>query len=130
MATWSDVAQYLRSNYKIAEDNGTLLRLSFSLDDGRSQDIIVARGTMGSTSEEFAVIASFFAVAREVDIDAVLREASEYVVGGIVQYAEKLAVRHAVPLANLDLSELTGPFELVLLTADALEAKYTGTDRN
>ncbi len=112
MATWNDVANYLRGKYKIAEDGGTILRLNFELSGGRSQQVLVGRSTMDAINDEFAQIASTFARVDSVDLSAVLREAGEYVVGGVVAYGDMLAVRHTVPLANLDLNEFEGPFEL------------------
>ncbi|MCF6389372.1 hypothetical protein L2K20_20560 [Mycobacterium sp. MBM] len=129
MANWNHVADYLRRNFKISDDQGDFLSLLFDVGGGRSQIVTVSKGSMSATDEEFAVIASPIADARAVNIQAVLEEAAEYVVGGVVKHGDSLAYKHAVPLANLDLSELTGPLELVLKSADYMEAKFTGADR-
>ncbi len=130
MASWDDLADYLRRNYKIAEDSGTLLRLVFTLNDDRSQEVVVTRGSMASSPQEWAMIVSFFAELSAVrDVSALLVEASEYVVGGVVQYGPRLAVRHSVPLATLDIDEFLEPFNLTLKTADLLEQKFGIGDR-
>lgn len=129
MSNWNDVADYLRKNFRISDDQGDFLSLLFDVGRGRSQLVTVSKGSMSATDEEFAVIASPIADARAVNIQAVLEEAAEYVVGGVVKHGDSLAYKHAVPLANLDLSELTGPLELVLKSADYMEAKFTGADR-
>ncbi len=130
MASWNDLADYLRRNYKIAEDTGTLLRLTFALNGNRTQEVLVARGSMPSSDQEWAMIVSFFAEFSAIrDISALLVEASEYVVGGVVQYGSQLAYRHSVPLATLDIDEFLEPFDLTIKTADALEQKFGIGDR-
>lgn len=84
---------------------------------------------MDATDEEFAVIASPIADARVTNLSSLLEEAADYVVGGVVKIGDTLALRHAVPLSNLDLSELMGPMDLVMNAADLMESKFTGTDR-
>ena len=129
MANWNDVANYLRQNFKINRDEGDVLSLLFDVGGDRSQLVMVSKGSMNITDEEFAVIASPIAEARTVNIQTVLEEAAEYVVGGVVKIGDSLALKHAVPLANLDISELVGPMNLVLKAADQMEATFTGADR-
>ncbi|WNG81144.1 hypothetical protein C6A86_023590 [Mycobacterium sp. ITM-2016-00316] len=129
MANWNDVAGYLRQNFKIKQDSDTFLTLVFDVGGGRSQLVMVSHGSMDATDEEFAIIASPIADARITNIPALLDEAADYVVGGVVKVGETLALRHAVPLSNLDLNELMGPLELVMTAADHMESKFTGADR-
>lgn len=130
MARWDELASYLRNNYTIAKDEGTLLVMRFDVGHGRSQDVMVSRGHMDASNQEWASIASGFAEISAVDdVSAVLREASEYVVGGVVAYGSTLAFRHVVPLATLDIEEFTEPFALVMRTADALEQVFGLSDR-
>lgn len=127
MAKWEDLRSYIRITYKVAEDDGTFLRLVFGVGEGRSQIVVVAQSTTGSGSE-FATIASPFAEVGQVDIDTVLSTMADYVVGGVVAYGQTYMVRHSVPLADLDPEEFDGPLRLVLSTADVLEAKFLGSD--
>jgi len=125
MATWDEFADYVRRSYKIAKDEGTFMVLSFDLGGGRSQNVMLSRGTMGASDQEWAIVASGFAEVGAIrDFGALLVEASEYVVGGVVQYGTMLAYRHAIPLGTLDIGEFTEPFELVIHTADSLEQKF------
>lgn len=128
MATWNDLAGYLRTNYKILDDKETILTLSFGFDDGRSQLVHVARSAMEASQSEWATIASVFADVNSVDLAEVLEKATSYVVGGVVVFGEKLALRHALPLANLDLNEFEEPFHLVMAAADVLEQQLTAAD--
>lgn len=128
MATWDELRAYIGLSYKVAEDGGELLKLLFTLDDGRSQLVLVARNDTGG-GIAFATIASPFATVGQIDPLPVLTELSEYVVGGAVIYGDLWMVRHSVPLQNLDTNEFEAPLQLVLNTADALEKKYVGIDK-
>lgn len=127
MASWEQLKSYIASNYKVTSDDGGLVKLLFSTQNGRSQVVLVSHSPTGS-GIEFAIIASPVANVGTVDLTPVLREASEYVVGGLVIYGDLLMVRHAVPLADLDTNDFEQPFHLVLGAADAIEAKFVGSD--
>ena len=127
MATWQQLKEYIRSKYSVTEDSGDLLKLVFNTQYGRSQMVLVAHSVTG-TDLEFATIASPFATVGSVELNAVLREVSEYVVGGAAIYGDLLMVRHAVPLASLDADDFESPLHLVIGAADAIEAKFVGSD--
>lgn len=128
MATWDDLASYLRSSYKIMDDGGSTLKLLFEVGNGRSQIIHVGRARSSGSEGDWASIASVFGNASELSLRAALSEASEYLIGGLVLYGDNLALRHTVPLANLDLNEFEEPFQMVMHAADAMEQKFVGGD--
>lgn len=128
MASWNDLAGYLRTNYRVSEDNGTHLILLFDVGDSRSQLVHITRATMGASNGDWAVVASVFGRVGDIDLSKALQLASEYVVGGVAQYGDALALRHAVPLAELDIKEFEEPFRAVLQAADLLEEQLTGRD--
>lgn len=128
MASWEQLKTYIGSNYKITEDSGDLLKLLFSTNNDRSQLVFVNHAVTGS-GIEFAVIASPIANVGAVELNSVLRETSEYLVGGVVIYGDLLMLRHAVPLADLDAGDFEIPLHLVVGAADGIEAKFVGSDR-
>lgn len=127
MASWDELRTYIRVSYKVAEDDGELLKLVFSTTEGRSQMVLVARSVTGN-GLEFATIASPIGRAAGLDLTAVLTELATYVVGGAAVYGDRLMVRHSVPLTNLDTNEFDGPLHLVLAAADVLESQFVGGD--
>jgi hypothetical protein len=127
VASWEQLKTYVRSNYKITTDDGNLLKLLFSTSNGRSQVVLVNHVTTGS-NVEFAIIASPVANVGTVELNSLLREASEYVVGGVVVYGDLIMLRHAVPLADLDAGDFEAPLHLVIGAADSIEAKFVGSD--
>ncbi|MEV6410605.1 hypothetical protein [Kribbella sp. NPDC051718] len=128
MASWEELRSYIRITYKVAEDDGTILRLLFAVGEGRTQIVVVGQSKTNSGAE-FATIASPFAEVGQVEIDSVLSSLADYVVGGAVAYGQMYMLRHSVPLADLDPDEFDGPLRMVLSTADELEAKFVGSDR-
>ncbi|MGN6425492.1 MAG: hypothetical protein ACTHMF_01650 [Leifsonia sp.] len=127
MASWDQLKQYIASGYTITSDDGTLIKLLFDTGNGRSQIVLVEKSVTGS-GVEFATIASPVATLGTVDLNALLREASEYVVGGLVAYSDTLTLRHSVPLADLDAGDFDAPLHFVIGAADSIEAKFVGTD--
>lgn len=127
MASWDELKTYIHANYNVSKDDGGVLTLLFGTSGDRSQLVFVARSSTGS-GIPFATIASPFAKVGEIDPTTVLRELSEYVVGGAVIYGDNYNVRHAVPLVNLDSNEFEAPLHLVLNAADALEKQFSGGD--
>jgi hypothetical protein len=129
MATWQDVERFIRSNYTVLPDAPKgMIALSFSIPGGRSQMVFVSSGgneTIGSVVHISSVIGQLTS-AKVADA---CREASEMVVGGIVQMGDHTVLRHSVLLENLDENELVNPLLAVTLAADNLEKKLTGRDR-
>ena len=127
MANWNNLKAYINANYKVAEDQGSLVKLIFTFDSGRSQLVLVTHTTTGA-GIEFATITSPFAKVGEVDLGVALRELNEYVVGGAVIVGDFIVVRHAVPMDALDADDFEAPLHLVLNAAEAMEQKFVGTD--
>lgn len=126
MATWADLSGYIRTQYKIASDDGTVIKLIFSVGEGRSQVVLVARETL--LEDEWAAIASPFAIASKVDLQEVLETAGGFLAGGVVKIGDNLWVRHSVPLAALDQSDFSEPLAFVTHAADILEQKFSSGD--
>lgn len=129
MADWEALRTFVTDTYVVAKEGDGLIEMVFTLGGDRSQLVLVARSTAGDGTD-FATIASPVGNVDEYHLPALLREASEYVVGGVVAYGNRVMVRHAVPLADLDASEFDVPLRHVIRAADAIEAKFLGTDAN
>jgi hypothetical protein len=134
MTTWHSLVDYLRNNYKIAEEivdsekavSG--LKLLFDVGDLRSQFIFVWHHTLRDGHESWVEIVSPFARVADVDLHDVLQAVSGLVCGGLQAVGDTLVLAHSAPLVNLDLNEFDRPFTLVLNSADILEKKFGGGD--
>ncbi|HEY8373975.1 MAG TPA: hypothetical protein VIL00_14645 [Pseudonocardiaceae bacterium] len=128
MATWRDVRSFVRREYQVMSEDSDEIRILFEFDDERSQVIVLVREVL-DRREEWVQIASPIGLAANIDLKAILEEVGHRsVVGGLVIMGEHLAVRHSLPLANLDINELVDPLHLLAGTADHLEELFGGGD--
>ncbi|MBP6994575.1 MAG: hypothetical protein KBB39_00350 [Phycicoccus sp.] len=136
MATWDSVVTYMRSNYRIQEEirdrAGVLtgLRLTFGLDDLRSQVVFLFHNQLRGGEESWVNISSPFGMAAGLDLTAVLDEVGNYVCGGLGKVGDLIVLQHAAPLLNLDINELERPMSLIVNSADDLERRFGSAGDN
>ncbi len=128
MVTWQDLVEYVRRTYKIAREEPGTLGLIFETPGLRSQMVFLERHVLMGGTEEWLQIWSPIGEVRSLDVNAVLKEMGGMVCGGAAIHGDHLAIRDALPLANLDVNEFERPLILITTTADALEKKFAGTD--
>ena len=129
MATWQDLANYVRSNYKISDEAPNMIKLVFDTGNLRSQVVLLWRLELEGGAEQWLQIESPFANRHAVDVNRVLDEMTSMVCGGLGIYGDVLTLRHAVPLENMNINELERPLHLVTQTADRLEQMFVGGDQ-
>jgi hypothetical protein len=134
MATWGDLAEYIRSTYEVISDEPEELRILVGFgdeeedEDPRTQVIIIAREVL-DRMHEWVQIASPCGLASQVNLTALLEEVGKSTVAaGVAIMGDHVVVRHALPLANLDIEEFTEPLALLAGTADTLEEQFWGGD--
>ncbi len=128
MATWQDLVGYIHANYKVAEHNGDFIKLIFDMGELRSQVVVVQNAALAGGAEQWALIQSPFAKLGAVDLAKVLDFLGDVVCGGVACLGDLLTVRHAVPLANLNINEFERPLHLVTFAADLIEKNFAGGD--
>ncbi|MCX2731166.1 hypothetical protein OOZ19_13015 [Saccharopolyspora sp. NFXS83] len=128
MATWDDIAAFVRSEYRVIEDTGDEIRILIEYEDERSQVIMVCREVLDK-QEDWVQVASVCGLVADVDLQLLLKEIGETsVVCGAVIMGEHVVLRHSLPLLNLDINEFLDPLQLVADTADHLEETFFGGD--
>jgi hypothetical protein len=128
MATWGDLVAFIRSEYRVTRVEPDEIRIEVEFEDERRQAVIVYREVLDKR-DEWVQIASPCGRATQVNLPALLAELGQTaVVGGAVIMGEFVAVRHSLPLENLDINEFVDPMTLLAGTADELEEKFTGGD--
>lgn len=123
MASWQDLASYIRANYKVAEEQVNMMRLQFDT-GGRSQVVYIWHHVLMDGAEDWALVESPFATGSRGNLHAILAEVGEMVCGGAALVGDHLTFRHAIPLANLDVNEFERPLGLVTMSADRLEQSF------
>jgi hypothetical protein len=129
MATWTDLASYVRSNYKIGMEEPGKIGLTFETDNLRSQMVFLWHMVLANGAEDWVQIESPIAQLLEIDLARALQEVGRTVCGGLATHEDLLTFRHAVPLLNLNINEFERPLLLVTTTADHLEGVLTGRDK-
>jgi hypothetical protein len=129
MTTWNDLVQYVRNNYRVAEENGNMIKLVFETGSLRSQVVLIWHLTLDHGAEEWVQIESPFGEFGQVDLAAALQQIGNTVCGGMAMAGNLVTFRHSLPLENLNINEFESPLQLVTTTADNLEQAFTGGDR-
>ncbi|AHI00180.1 hypothetical protein GCM10010174_82880 [Kutzneria viridogrisea] len=128
MATWKDLVAFIRTEYRVVEETRDEINIYVEFEDERSQLIWLSREVLDGR-EEWVQIASPFAMAGQVNLNAVLKEIGETtVVGGAAIMGEHVVLRHSLPLSNLDINEFVDPLALLAGTVDSLEETFSGGD--
>ena len=124
MATWASVEDYIRTNYKVADQSGSFLQLIFNTSAGRSQMVMVT--SAGGLVQFISPFASLQQVSIE-QVFAVMR--AESILLGITGVDGTLLVTHSQLMETADAEEIDMGLGLVAETADLLEAALAGMDR-
>ncbi|MER7079511.1 hypothetical protein SAMN02982929_03564 [Saccharopolyspora kobensis] len=140
MATWEDLAAFVRAEYAVAEDVDTEteyriiedgddeIRVLVEYEDDRSQIVIIYRERLDGR-EDWVQVVSVIGRAADVDLQKLLWELGQVsVVCGAVIMGEHVLLRHSVPLLNLDINEFTDPLNFIAETADHLEEMFFRDD--
>jgi len=124
MATWPELTDYVRSHYKVADEQPQLIKMIFNTEGLRSQVVLLARQSLMQGTEDWVLIESPIGEVSNMDLRLALEKIGQVVCGG----AGLVTIRHVVPLANLDINEFERPLGLVTTTADRLEKELVGGD--
>jgi len=129
MATWDDLAAFVRSEYEVIRDEGDEIRILVEYEDEeRSQVIIICREVLDGR-EDWVQLASICGLAAKVDLHRLLEEIGRTtVVCGAAIMGDHVVLRHALPLENLDINEFADPLSFVAGTADHFEEMFFGGD--
>ncbi|WP_309116438.1 hypothetical protein [Saccharothrix sp.] len=133
MASWGDLAAYIRDTYDVISEEEDEIRILFNFeqfdeDDERTQVIILVREVLDKL-HEWVQIASPIGLASEVDLHALLTEVGNSSIAcGAAIMGDHVVLRHSLPLVDLDIHEFTDPLTLLAGTADRLEEQFFGGD--
>lgn len=121
MASQSEVQNYIKNNINSELIDDGLLKIIYDLGEGRSQLVYAF------ISDVSLNISSPFAKAEDVTPKQALK-AVDGISFGIGMLEDWYVVRHVVPIADLDESEIITGLEVVAQIADDLEDSLVGGD--
>ena len=129
MATWDDLVAYVRSGYRVVRESSDEIRIEVGFEeDERTQIVILTRAVLDGR-EDWVQVLSFCGRTDQVDLRRLLAElGNTSVVAGAVILGDHVALRHSLPLSNLDINEFVDPVELLAGMADQLEEMFLPGD--
>jgi len=129
MATWNDLVAYVKSQYKVVREGTDEVRIEVGFEeDERTQIVILTRAVLDDR-EDWVQVLSFVGRTAQVDLQRLLTElGTTTVVAGAVVLGDHVALRHSLPLSNLDINEFVDPVELLAGAADQLEEMFLTGD--
>jgi hypothetical protein len=127
MASWDGLCDYIKSNYPVAADEPDMLGLDFSLDNGRTQKVVIRRTPLDGA--EWVQILTAVCEEGVIEPREVLVLSGKMVVGGLVLIDGTIYFRHSLPLKDLDTDEFDVPLYLAVGFGDRLEQEIVGVDR-
>ena len=140
MATWNELKAYIHHQWPGGEDTGDRIKLVLGLADRQPRtQIVFISHHHADDSGDWAIIESPIGLLERspsgayaaIDLTQAAREVGSMLCGGLgclTHEPRLVALRHAVPLANLDLNEFNHPLFIVTGSADELEEMFTGRD--
>lgn len=119
MATWLEVKDFIKSNYRIQSETDGTLTLVFDSESGRSQLVIV----MGIDGVGDLSSVRFFSPFARVDQigPAQFANLARESVFGLAAVGDYYGLVHIALLENLDASEITTPLGHLTGQADGIE---------
>jgi hypothetical protein len=130
VATWDELAEYVRTEYDVVSESPGEIRLLYTFDEDsdRTQVMVVAREELDQ-KYEWVQIATPIGLAKKVDLHRLLEAIGQTTIsGGAAIIGEHIVIRHSLPLMNLDIHEFTDPLALIAGAADELESEFFGGD--
>jgi|GEM_PF-2437339 len=114
MASNSETINFIKENYQVKQNGDSLILENFQTEGGRTQTIYV------DMYDGLMTVSSPFATTDAITAEQAI-SAAEPELLGITRVGTFYAVIHAVPLADLDPSEVNIAFALVTNVSDGLE---------
>lgn len=127
MAQWSDIQNFLRERYRLAEDQPDMVSLVWSYDEGRSQKVILRRFV--ANQAEILEIKSAFARRGDVEPEELLRVNARLPLATTALSGDVYLVVYNVLCTTVTMDSLDTLLGRVAAVADSLEEKYSPADR-
>lgn len=121
MATWLEVQNFIKANYRIQNETVDSFELVFNTSGNRSQLVAVRRTASGSDLE-CLMFWSPFATVDQISSNQLVALTEDLVLG-VGRLGKFLVVKHFAFLQDLDASEINKAFILVSGEADDAEKR-------
>lgn len=133
MATYREFEAYVRSEYTVKTNPKDapkgFMCLEIPCPNDRSHLVFVHPGTDMKNAGEIADIVAMFGQLTGSKLEKALEATLQLPLGGLVKINDVIALRHSIPLTDVDESEIAKALLFTAMSADILEAKFVGGDK-
>jgi hypothetical protein len=132
VATYRQFEEFVKSKYSVKTPKGApkeFMALEVPCPNDRTHVVLVHPGAVMGTFGEFADVVAFLGEMGGAKLERALKLAMQLPVGGLVTIGDSVALRHSIPLADIDESEIASAILFTAMSADTIEAKIVGGDK-
>jgi len=133
MATYREFEAFVRSEYEVKTNPKDapkgFMCLEIPCPNDRSHIVFVHPGTELKNAGEIADIIAMFGELSGSKLEKALESTMMLPLGGLVKINDMIALRHSIPLSDIDESEIAKALLFTAMSADLLEAKFVGGDK-
>jgi hypothetical protein len=129
MATWKQIKDFIRNNYKLQEDEGDFFQMTFELEDNRSQVVFIQK-TKSQNGAIWIQLSSPVGLIEDDEINDALEMLNDKICGGMVKIAERHFIRECMSIDDLSPEQFVSIMEIIVGVADEMEERFVGNDEN
>jgi hypothetical protein len=129
MATWKQIKDFIRSNYKLQEDKGDFFQMTFELEGNRTQ-IAYIQKTKSQNGAVWLHICSPIGLIEDDEINDALEMLDDKTCGGMVKVGERHFIRECMLIDDLALTQFVSIMDVIVAVADEMEERFVGGDEN
>ncbi len=127
MASWEEIRTYMRSRYRLLEEDEDHVALLFGFDDNRRHSITIT--VFEAMERQWVLFEARICRKELMEPQRALELNGKSVVGYLALDRDEFYVmRHTALLSTLDPDELVVPMHVLVKVADKLEEELTGSD--
>jgi hypothetical protein len=129
MATWKQIKDFIRSNYKSQKDEGDFFQMTFELEGDRSQVVFIQK-TKSQNGSLWIQISSPVGLIEDDEINDALEMLNDKMCGGMVKIGECHFIRECMSIDDLSPEQFVSIMEIIVGVADEMEERFIGNDEN
>ena len=133
MATYREFENFVKSKFPVKENPKNAPKgymcVEVPCPDDRSHLVFIKPGAEFQKLGEFADVWAMIGELDGSDLEEALDHAMNLPVGGLAKIGDRIILRHAVPLQDVDPSEIANALILTAFSADVLEEALVGGDK-
>jgi len=133
VATYREFEEFVRGKFPVKDAPKDapkgLMCIEVPCRDDRSHLVFISPGTSHDQHGDIAEVVAMFGEISGKKLEQALDAVFSLPLGGLTKIGKNIFLRHCIPLADVDESEITKAIFLIAFGADVLEHKFVGGDK-